>query len=303
MGISMDIIKDWYTLPEIASKWGCGIYDLIELGQQQKIQICADWKTLTERFSLSFLSKSFVFFESERFFFTAPHKDHINLTQDYFILKELNTLINPIVNPKQWARYQGERELIPELHEVIIESNPLIARLFVINSNLLFSIKRDSLNLAPSDDPTSLISLGFLSHMDIALFKSGELQTDDIVVSIKEMIITDEERTRFEKELNMQRLQSSETSTHIVNPETDDDDDSKYPINLVVAESVYTDVWKNFPENMNKPLRAELEEVIRSKGITSKTVIDSIITISTPDHITLGGKRKPDLLSWDINKY
>jgi hypothetical protein len=299
----MDIIKDWYTLPEIASKWGCGIYDLIELGQQQKIQICADWKTLTERFSLSFLSKSFVFFESERFFFTAPHEGHINLTQDYFILKELNTLINPIVNPKQWARYQGERELIPELHEVIIESNPLTARLFVINSNLLFSIKRDSLNLTPSDDPTSLISLGFLSHMDIALFEGGELQTDDVVISIKEMIITNEERTRFEKEVNMQRLQSSETSTHIVNTETDEDDDSKYPINLVVAESVYIDVWKNFPENMNKPLRAELEEVIRSKGITSKTVIDSIITISTPDHITLGGKRKPDLLPWDINKY
>lgn len=83
----------------------------------------------------------------------------------------------------------------------------------------------------------------------------------------------------------------------------DEDDDLKYLINLVVVESVYIDVWKNFLENMNKLLRVEFEEVIRSKGIISKIVIDFIIIIFIFDYIIFGGKWKLDLLFWDINKY
>lgn len=89
-------------------------------------------------------------------------------------------------------------------------------------------------------------------------------------------------------------------STEIENQEVFQiDDEIKYPIALQIAESVFKDAWYKNPENMAKPTEAQLVELIKKKGISApESLIKSIIKISKPDDIELGGKQKPNLIPW-----
>lgn len=76
-------------------------------------------------------------------------------------------------------------------------------------------------------------------------------------------------------------------------------DEEQIPDNLYWALSLYKQAWHDLPSDMCKPLKSDLEKLLRqSFGLSNSTLINSIIKVSTPKGVTLGGKQNPLLKPW-----
>ena len=66
-----------------------------------------------------------------------------------------------------------------------------------------------------------------------------------------------------------------------------------------MALSLYKQAWHDLPDDMRKPLKSELEDLLKQNGLTDNAeLINSIIKVSTPNNVKLGGKQSPDLKPW-----
>ena len=76
-------------------------------------------------------------------------------------------------------------------------------------------------------------------------------------------------------------------------------DEEQIPDNLYLALSLYKQAWHDLPDDMRKPLKSELEDLLKQNGLTDNAeLINSIIKVSTPNNVKLGGKQSPDLKPW-----
>ncbi len=76
-------------------------------------------------------------------------------------------------------------------------------------------------------------------------------------------------------------------------------DEEQIPENLYLALSLYKQAWHELPSDMCKPLKTDLEKLLKQRfGLANSTLINSIIKVSTPDGVTLGGKPNPSLKPW-----
>ncbi|MBJ2128048.1 hypothetical protein JC525_03775 [Alteromonas sp. IB21] len=75
-------------------------------------------------------------------------------------------------------------------------------------------------------------------------------------------------------------------------------DEEQIPDNIYLALSLYKQAWHELPNDMCKPLKTDLEKLLRDRGIENNALISSIIKVSTPEGVTLGGKQHPSLKPW-----
>jgi hypothetical protein len=67
---------------------------------------------------------------------------------------------------------------------------------------------------------------------------------------------------------------------------------------LYLALSLFEQAWKDLPSDMNKPNKTQLTKLLKEMDVTEQKTIDSLIKVSTPNNIILGGRAKLNLKDW-----
>ena len=182
----MVLQKHWYTVKELSDKWQCPISDLIHYAQTGELEVCADWKELTEKFNsfhhdLMFGERA-VFIEQQEYYFSEPEFKRPEVISG---IKFKESLF-PILALKE-AKSKDVIIYEPDLNE----NSPAISRLIALDSELFFHIYDDHLWLPASSSPDLPRRIGFLSDFDFCLFsetlKGMSLSLDSIVVTKAEI--------------------------------------------------------------------------------------------------------------------
>ena len=171
---------------------------------------------------------------------------------------------------------------------VVDEDTPVIARLIALKSELFFGLSGDCIWLPCSYTYSDPERIGFLSDYDFCLFSN---KIEGVSLHIDQLVITMAEKKRVEgKILSDERNKAKELLLGI--------DEEQIPDNLYFALSLYKQAWHELPDDMRKPLKKDLENLLKQKGLTNSELINSIIKVSTPNNVKLGGKQSPNLKPW-----
>jgi hypothetical protein len=281
----MKIKKDWYNINEIAKLWSCSKEDILHLGMCNKLELCFDWKKLESKQRIAhgrYITPHFVFVDLATFVgSTIKHPD---------VISELNF---ESYNPGSFLTPSDDDEEL--LFEILKPSNSsknsILARFCALEQSLLFNITNGLITLPSSTDHVFPKIIGHLSGhqgyiVETHLNKSNE--TIEYLLCPDDLVITAKEKERYEgsnEELTVKHLFEKDS----------------IPTNLYLAYQLFNEIWDILPKDMNRPSKLQLQQYLEQKGVKEKNSIDAIIKSSTPDRITLGGKRKQELKPFDIS--
>lgn len=96
-------------------------------------------------------------------------------------------------------------------------------------------------------------------------------------------------------------LHDSETASIMLRRKSTNEilEDEDIPSLMVLASSLFDSAWKDKPDDMKNPTKAQLMHYIKTKqGIVESEAINALIRISRPNEVRFGGKQNPNLKEW-----
>ena len=282
----MNLHKHWFSLTEISSEWNCTIDDLIHFGQAGDLEICTDWKALSDQFKSYHVYGSFefeaAFIEQFFFAFSKPEYKRPEVLSGIRFMETFSLFYPNNNNDEELKTY------LPQVDE----DTPAIARLIALKSDLFYGKSGDCIWLPSSTSKCSPERIGFLSDYDFCLFSKTK---EGVSLHIDKLVITRAEKARIERNSLIATLPEEESTEQELLLGLDEE---QIPNNLYFALSLYKQAWHDLPDDMRKPLKKELVNLLEQKGLTNSELINSIIKVSTPNSVKLGGKQSPDLKPW-----
>jgi hypothetical protein len=302
--------RNWYTISDLATIWGCTIKDILHFGQSSELEICFDWKKIESKYEggiqtpiskILFFTVHVVFVEGEEWFF-SPQTYKRPQVIDEVSFKEYKPLFSSIRNGDDldYMLYKPLETL----------ETSIFTRFVAINSELLFDTTSDQISLPYSDDVMLSHRLGSLGDFDFCIFCNEGTnfnQKAPFQLNYNDLIVTKMEKLRFELTLESQVDKTNLKTGLLISNENlakesvamkDLLDEEDIPNLLYFAYSLYEQAWKSLPIDMNRPNKPQLSKLLNEMGITAQKTIDSIIKVSTPNNVVLGGKSKSNLKSW-----
>jgi len=277
----MELPIKWHSILSVCKRWNCDTFDIMHLAETDQLSLFINWHKLEERYFPS----EFYFVERKGFARNVGGKSdflddlHFSGSDDFDIANR--DKCHPYSkSPLRCLGYLSSHvvKLLSDKEVVGLEGY----KLSEIRDGRRYQIDEYSIN-------TGI----FMGDYELICRLRDK---DSISIGISDLVITVEELARFEciqknESKFEQPLNKPNSLIELINK-----DDT--PNSLYFAYTLFEEAWKDLPANMKKPTKPQLSEHLKTKGITETTVIDSIIKVSTPNNVTLGGKQKPELSEW-----